>query len=59
VEAILNYYSDGIKVSQPTLREGEVLRVWSDLFITKEESRKFKNSTEVINPSSIYYPFKK
>ena len=59
VEAILNYYSDGIKVSQPTLREGEILRVWADLFISKEEASKFKNSNEVINPSSLYYPFKK
>lgn len=58
VEAVVNFYVHKKEVSQPSLREGEVLRVWADLFVPKEEAARFKAQEEVEKPSAEYYPFK-
>lgn len=59
VEALLNYYLNKKNISEPELIEGEVLRVWSDIFITKEEVQRNATTKDVANPQCTYYPFKK
>ncbi|MDT0677477.1 ATP-grasp domain-containing protein [Autumnicola musiva] len=59
VEAVVNHYTNQQKISQPELREGEVLRVWADLFIPKEEAERFNASKEIEKPEAEYHPFKK
>jgi len=59
VEALLDYYLEGKSISQPVLKEGVVLRVFSDLFIESEVFTEFENKREIDGFSSIYYPFMK
>jgi carbamoyl-phosphate synthase large subunit len=58
VEAYLEYLVNGVKIAQPTLKEGMVFRTFSDLFIENDELENMfaKNANP---PKSIYYPYKK
>lgn len=58
VEAVLKYYVHEQKIYQPELKEGEVIRVWADLFVSKEESLRFQGQEDVKKPVAKYYPFK-
>ena len=58
VEAIVKHYFDKENISQPQLKEGEVLRVWADLFVPKKEAQRFKEQKEIDEPVAQYHPFK-
>lgn len=59
VEAVLEYYLERKPVIQPILKEGTVLRTFSDLFVENEVLSSFdqENYTNAFN--TTYYPFKK
>lgn len=59
VESTVQYYLCNKKIVKPVLKEGEVLRVWADLFVPKEEADRFKAQEKVEKPAAEYYPFKK
>lgn len=58
VKATIDFYLNKKNIKQPELKEGEVLRVWSDLFISKEEVERFESAVEIVYPKASYYPFK-
>ena len=58
VEALLKYYFFDKEIEQPLLKDGIVMRTFSDLFIENSELEKFSSNKEIENPQSIYYPFK-
>jgi carbamoyl-phosphate synthase large subunit len=58
VKATLEYYLFNRNIQPPVIKEGEVLRVWSDLFISKEEVERFENVKDILSPQAIYFPFK-
>ena len=58
VEALLNYYLEGYEINQPKLRNGIVLRAFSDVFIEKEVISSFKKDGVTANFNVEYYPFK-
>ena len=57
VEALLNYYLFGKEVEFPTLKNGIVLRAWSDIFIEAEEFKALKNNSSIANPNATFYNF--
>lgn len=58
VEAVVNYYNGQTVNIAPVLREGEVLRVWSDIFLPKQEIQRFTQSDSVAHPQAEYFEFK-
>ena len=58
VEAVVDFYIDNKKITQPQLREGEVLRVWSDVFLPKQEVLRFSQADSVEHPEAAFYEFK-
>lgn len=57
VEALLNHYLFGKEIELPTLKNGIVLRAWSDIFIEEDEFKTLKNNTFIANPNAIFYNF--
>lgn len=58
VEALLDYYFDGEEIVQPELKEGTLLRTFSDIFIENEVLETFDKEGVTKNFHSKYYPFK-
>jgi len=59
VNACLNFILNNIEISQPILKEGIVMRAWSDLFIEKQQFDILSNDKVLNNPKSIFYTFEK
>lgn len=57
VEAILNYYLFEKDFSQPELREGTVLRAWSDVFIENEYLHRLSEYKEYSRPKAEFFNF--
>lgn len=58
VEAILKYYLFNKDFSQPQLRDGVVLRAWSDVFVENVYLQKLTDSKEYANPHAEFFDFK-
>ena len=57
VEALLNYYLFNKKILKPTLRNGIVMRAWSDLFVDDQQFEKLKNENLLEKPTASFYDF--
>lgn len=57
VEAVLKYYLYGEEIPTPTLRNGLVLRVWSDIFIDENQFNTLEREKELANPSAEFFNF--
>ena len=53
VEALLKYYLFNEQIEKPILRNGVVLRTWSDIFIKEDELMKLNTHGEIENPQEI------
>lgn len=58
VEALLNYHLNGQIIEQPKLREGTVLRTFSDVYIDNELLKRFEENGVTNAFNCEYYPFK-
>ena len=58
VEALVEYYLEEKLIQQPKLKEGTVLRTFSDIFISNESIDKFEKEGYTSSYDSEYYPFK-
>lgn len=56
VEAIVEYYLNGNAIVKPNLKEGTILRTFSDVFIENEVLNEF-NEEKKITYKAIYFPF--
>ena len=59
VLACINFYLENIKVDKFKLRQGVVMRAWSDLFVSDQELERLKIEKFLDSPFSNYHPFKK
>jgi carbamoyl-phosphate synthase large subunit len=59
VEAILLYLTENQPIGWPVLKEGMVMRAWSDMFIPEEEVQRLKNNVSVSLPHAFFYEFNK
>ena len=59
VEALVRYYLEGKEIEQPILKEGVVLRTFSDLFIENDTLADFVEKGVTDHFDTQYYPFKK
>ena len=57
VEAFLKYCLFGIEIEMPRLRNGIVLRSWSDIFIEEEEFKTLQKNGSLGNPQCTFYNF--
>lgn len=57
VEAVLKYYLFGQEIAAPELKNGIVLRTWSDLFIESSDFDAFKKDGFLESPQSTFYNF--
>jgi carbamoyl-phosphate synthase large subunit len=58
VEALLKYYFLGIEIEQPQLKNGTVLRTFSDLFVDNNTIDELSVNKVINKPNSMYFPFK-
>lgn len=58
VEALLKYYLFKEPIAAPELRNGLVMRAWSDLFIDQNEFKKLNEEQHLENPKAEFYNFK-
>lgn len=58
VEALLKFYFMGIDIKQPILKDGIVLRTFSDLFIDNNTIDELSVNKVINKPNSMYFPFK-
>ncbi|MDP5200699.1 ATP-grasp domain-containing protein [Flavobacterium sp. DG2-3] len=58
VEAVLKHYLFNEEIDKPTLKNGIVLRTWSDIYVEQNELDQLYNDKELKNPSSTFYNFK-
>lgn len=58
VEAVISSIFNLEQNYKPILKEGMILRAWSDIFISEDEIIRNKNNDEVIQPKSFFYGFK-
>lgn len=58
VEALVEYYLENKKITQPILREGTVLRTFSDVFVPNENLSDFEKHGHTHNFGANFYPFK-
>ncbi|WP_114491389.1 ATP-grasp domain-containing protein [Candidatus Ulvibacter alkanivorans] len=58
VEALLEYYLNGTTIEQPQLKDGVVLRTFSDLFMSNEMLRNFEEKGTTSQYETQYFPFK-
>lgn len=57
VEALLKYYLFNNDIKAPELKNGIVMRAWSDVFITNEQLEKLKNEKQLKDPKGTFYGF--
>jgi carbamoyl-phosphate synthase large subunit len=57
VEALLKYYFFNEEIKTPVLKNGIVLRAWSDIFIENTEFAKLKKEGVLENANAIFYNF--
>lgn len=57
VEALLKYYLYNEKIQMPKLKNGVVLRTWSDLFISEQEFSKLNDEKYLDQPTAIFHNF--
>ena len=57
VEAILKFHFYGTTIEKPVLKNGIVMRTWSDLFVEEAEFNKLKNDGFLEKPQSKLYGF--
>ena len=57
VEAILKHHFFGTEIEKPVLRNGLVMRVWSDIFVKELEFNNLKNNSFLENPKAEFYGF--
>ena len=57
VEAILKYNLFNTEIKTPTLKNGMVLRTWSDIFIDENEFNKLKDEEILENPVATFHNF--
>ncbi|MGY5846907.1 ATP-grasp domain-containing protein [Salegentibacter sp. HM20] len=58
VEALVEYYLEDIPIAWPVLKEGTVLRTFSDVFVPNDNIEQFDRDGYTSNYNSQYYPFK-
>lgn len=59
VEAILLNIIEGKDIEEPQLREGMVMRAWSDLFVDITEIARFQDNKSIHQPQATFYAFTK
>jgi carbamoyl-phosphate synthase large subunit len=59
VEALIDYYLKQKPIKQPKLKNGTVLRTFSDIFVSNETLDDFQKKGVTNSYSSQYFPFKK
>jgi len=59
VEALLRYYFEDKPITQGKIKNGTLLRTFSDIFIENEVVEELKSNKVLVNPKSSYYPFKR
>ncbi len=57
VEALLKYYLFGEQIERPELKNGLVMRAWSDLFINENEFKQLNEKGTLENPDAMFYNF--
>ncbi len=57
VEAILKYHFFGIEIEKPILKNGMVMRTWSDMFVDEIEFNNLKNNKILENPKANFFGF--
>ncbi|MFC6098058.1 ATP-grasp domain-containing protein [Flavobacterium qiangtangense] len=57
VEKILKYYLFDEEITFPELKNGIVMRTWSDLFVEESEFEILKNQHSLPNPNGKFYNF--
>lgn len=57
VEAIVRYITEKREIEKPVLKEGMVLRAWSDLFVSADEVKRLSSSNTSEYPKADFYPF--
>lgn len=57
VEELLKYYLFGTEINEPNLRNGIVLRTWSDIFVNEQEFNVLKQKGEFENLKPEFYNF--
>ena len=57
VEALLKYYLFNTEIETPTLKNGIVLRSWSDIFIEDEEFKTLQKNGSLSSPQCTFYNF--
>lgn len=57
VEALLKYYFFNTQIEKPTLKNGIVLRTWSDIFIEEEELEDLKVNKVLVAPKAKFNNF--
>jgi carbamoyl-phosphate synthase large subunit len=58
VEALLKFYLFNEKIQMPKLKNGLVLRVWSDLFINNDQLTDLREDNYLDHPTAIFHNFK-
>lgn len=58
VEALLNYYLFNKEITAPVLRNGLVMRAWSDLFIDEQQFETLQHESKLEHPTAAFYGFK-
>jgi carbamoyl-phosphate synthase large subunit len=58
VEAILKFYLFKEEIKGPILKNGIVLRTWSDLFIEENELKELFKNRKLDNPKAVFYNYK-
>jgi carbamoyl-phosphate synthase large subunit len=57
VEALLRYYFEGSKIDPPVLKDGVLMRTFSDIFVENEVMDQLSKNKVIVNPESTYFPF--
>lgn len=57
VEALLKYYLFKEEIEKPELKNGLVMRAWSDLFIDENQFKKLNEDNCLENPNAVFYNF--
>lgn len=57
VEAVLKYYLFNQEIEAPVLKNGVVMRTWSDIFINEDQMQDIKTNEVLENPHAEFYNF--
>lgn len=58
VEALLRYYYEGAEISPPVLKDGVLMRTFSDVFVENEVIDHLSENKVLNSPECTYFPFK-